>query len=161
MRIVHEIPIFVVMRTHFSRIASSFSFVFFAVALYQLSLAKTDWTLLAVCTGFSFVFMGFTLVIEFLSDLERQYDKLLKILSENLVRLSNSPRQNPITNPFGNPITITITKTGSISQLDGSIDQLDLMTLEELNEELKAALKVEDYERAEKIKKRIQDRKAT
>ena len=149
------------MRNNASQISLSMAGLCFLGFVYELALSRTDWVATAVFIGFCFMFLAFTLVFEFLFDLEAQFVQLTKILSETFMQLAKIDQQRE--NARSANFIFTYSSSGTTAHNWNGLTEdtrLDLLSLDQLEEERKKAEKEENYEKAAKIQKKIEDRRA-
>lgn len=149
------------MRNNASQISLTMAGICFLGFVYELALSRTDWVATAVFLGFSFMFLAFVLVFEFLFDLEAQFVQLTKILSETFMQLAKIDQQREAASRSTN-FTFSYHPSGSTVNWNGLNEdtRLDLLSLDQLEEERKKAEKEENYEKAARIQKKIEERKS-
>lgn len=135
----------------------------FLGSVHEVFFSLTNWTTVAVMFGFACMALAFTLIFEFLFDLENQFVQLTKVLSETFMQLAKIDQQRE--DSHRSKFIFTFSPSGSTinpTSWNGFTEdaRLDLLSLEQLEQERKRAEKEEDYEKAAKIQKKIEDRKS-
>lgn len=159
MRIRPELAIFILeMRNYISFgclfIALGF-FLYGAVEVYE---SRTDSMTVMISYGFMLLFCALSLVFAFLKTLDEKFDALIKVLNEHSDRLGSIIKSsNDRFWPSASNITVTF-QGKSLYEIP-SLDVMDKMTLEELEQERLKAEKSEDYEKAAVIQKKIDQRR--
>ena len=143
------------MKVRASQVCMGMALVFFCLGLYQILLYSTNWTIVLCSLGFSLVLAALSVAFEWMSDIDTAFLHMTKALSENIAQLVNLNREIASRNS-----SVNFNFTGTAVQPWHTIDNLDLLSLSELHNELRAAEKTEDYARAARIRDKIRERGA-
>lgn len=134
--------------------------VLFGVELFEV---RTDSTYAILCVGFALCMAGVFLLFSFLEKMEREFVTLRQNLADTFRQLAKMDRDRDKTSYPVAPPSITYFNPSpsyaDITKKFGDDVQLDMMTLAQLKEELIKAEKAEDYEKAARIKARLDQRK--
>lgn len=128
------------------------------LALVKAYETRVDWMAVCVCLGFSMLFVMLSLVLSYLTVLETKFDILTRTLSDTFVKLSQIEQKN-YERFQGYQPTMKITFQGAPPSW-AEESSMDAMSLEELEQERKKAEKEENYEKAAKIQKKIDQKKS-
>lgn len=137
-----------------SQMCMGMALVLFLLSLYQIILYSTDWVIVLCSLGFSLVLGCLGVAFEWMSDIDSAFLHMTKVLSENITQLVHLNRQVANKNS-----SINLTFTG-VQPWQSTFENLDLLSLSELQEQLREAEKNEDYARAARIRDKIRERGA-
>lgn len=138
-----------------SQMCMGMALVLFLLSLYQIILYSTDWVIVLCSLGFSLVLGCLGVAFEWMSQIDTAFLHMTKVLSENITQLVLLNRQVASKNS-----SINLTFTGTGPQWQSTFENLDLLSLSELQEQLREAEKNEDYARAARIRDKIRERGA-
>lgn len=144
------------MRNYISIACLVIAFGFFLYGAEELYESRIDANTVMISYGFMLVFCVLSLVFAFLRNLDEKFDSLITVLNEHSSRLGTIIKNsNDKFWPSQSNITVTIKPLYEIP----SVDVMDKMSLNELEQERIKAEKAENYEKAAVIQKKIDQRK--